>query len=88
MDIPPWADGQDAAKEMQDVINGTGPWRPWQYIGAFEVSPHKVRPNMLSGVKVPDAKKRMIRQQVTAVVVASMAINKMMGKSPDAGFEG
>lgn len=74
--------------EFLDLAKGRGPWQPWHYIGLYSVSPGQVRPGLLEQMKIKDRMKRHVIQQIESVLISSRAINKMMGKPENDGFEG
>lgn len=63
------------------VTAGRGPWCPWRFVGLYVVAPNKVNKGTLLRVAQHRSEAReMVFRQVVAVLEASKAINRMMGK--------
>lgn len=67
-----------------DDVKGLDAGQPcqlWHFVGVYVVSPTQVTPNTIAVVGIRDhAAKRMVAQQLVAVIEASKAINRMMGR--------
>lgn len=72
-----------------DVERGRVPWRPWHFIGQYSVADNPCRPGCTpAGLETHDpSTKRFIARQVRAVVEATKAINRMMGKHELTGLD-
>ena len=63
------------------ALDSGRPYQLWHYVGTYVVSPGQITPNTVAVVGVSDENaKRMVSQQLVAVVEASKAINRMMGR--------
>ena len=82
-----WREGEGPTPEQIDIYRGNGEWKPWHYIGTFTVAPGKVRPRHLSKLKARTETKQFVVHQVTAVLVSTRAINRMMGKPDEFGLD-
>lgn len=73
---------------IDEVKSGKGPCLLWRYIGEWQVAPHKITPGGLLYITRSKSNTReMVVQQVIAVIEASKAINRMMGKPEMSGLE-
>lgn len=73
----------NADDDEPPVLDTRLPCQLWHFVGVYVVSPTQVTPNTIAVVGVRDhAAKRMVAQQLVAVIEASKAINRMMGR-PD-----
>lgn len=70
-----------------EIRKGDGPMMLWHYVGLTRVAPFKVskRKMYLAGAQMDDASRQVMFTNGTAVLITSMAINKMMGRPLEYG---
>lgn len=74
--------------DVADIERGRGPWRPWHFVSQYAVSEARVRPDLLPELKAARNVKRLVEQQIAAVLISTAAIYRMMGKSETTEPEG